>query len=303
MERLVPNPCIPNFDFFDKINIKIMKYLQCPNGDIGDTSLLYRSARSPTKVTSMAPLMASSLTVLVVQQGKTDGHCPAEEAHEGPQAVQLAVDAGLDAGDALARGDVNVDAGGDSEDDTDSLGRNVVGGQDGDAAQQDCQARDEVQDQGPADRETSLFGQKEEVGELLRYLMVEGDEEDGERDRTVAEEEADADEDTVAKVVEGVPDEDGRAEAVVDIPGLSLACVCVGRGGLLGDLVRGLGIVLDLGLGRFRGLRAGKEGGHGHRDEESAQERASEPPLGSLGPVVVMALVVVLKGPVAMARV
>ena len=73
MERLVPNPCIPNFDFFDKINTKIMKYLLCPNGDIGDTSLLYTSARSPTKVTSMAPLMASSLTVLVVQQGKTDG--------------------------------------------------------------------------------------------------------------------------------------------------------------------------------------------------------------------------------------
>ena len=168
--------------------------------------------------------------MLMIQQGQADGdgtdskHDDAQHSILGP--VQLL----LHPGDALAGSDVNVDAGGDGQDDPHGVGGNVVDGQDDDAPQHDRQARQKVERQGPLDGQAGVLGQNKEIGQLLGNLVVQGDEQDGQGHVVGAKEETDANEDTIGKVVEGIADEDGGTERVVNGIAVVMA-LCISGGG------------------------------------------------------------------------
>ena len=117
--------------------------------------------------------------MLMVQQGQPDGDGPEGEHGDAQNPVPPPVQMLVGAGDALAGTDVDVHPGRDGQDDADGLGRQILHGQDGDAAEHDRQARQEVEAQRPQDGEAGVLGEDEEVGQLLGDLVVQGDEEDG----------------------------------------------------------------------------------------------------------------------------
>ena len=184
------------------------------------------------------------IAVLMIQQRQADGDGTDGEHDDAQDPILRPVQLPLHPWDALGGSDVDVNAGRNGQDDAHGVGGNVVDGQDDDATQHDRQTREEVESQGPLDRKAGMFGQDEEVGQLLSDLVIECNEEDGKGNVPGAKEEADANEDSIGKVVEGITNEDGGAQGVVD--GITVAAVLLGgSGGSTSDVVGGQSLILE----------------------------------------------------------
>mmetsp|Transcript_2689 Transcript_2689/g.5875 ORF Transcript_2689/g.5875 Transcript_2689/m.5875 type:complete len:275 (-) Transcript_2689:820-1644(-) len=155
------------------------------------------------------------LAMLMINKNQANRNSPNDTHDQRPNPIHRTLAHALDPRNGIARGNIKVHPSRHGKNDPRGLIRRIHR-QEHHPAQHHRQPRKEVEHARLCDGKSRVPRQYDEVGELLRQLVEERDEDDGDGGPGRAGLEGGADEDAVAEVVEAVAEEDGGAEFLVD---------------------------------------------------------------------------------------